>query len=284
MFMPVASRSGAIWVYFPASGEFVMCDAARKRLAVATIVLTLIGSVGCRDDASSTAVRRHDPPGSSPNRSCLARKRRVDAAQRPAVGQIRGDRRQRPRFDCRNTKWPRKWSVSREVQVCLRVDARRQHLRRSGERPRLREEFEAPYRALLDDDVKFFAVLGNHDDPRQVHYGCSTWTANAITVSRRPKISLTRVNTSVEFFVSIPRVDRVQLDGSTSGCRIGLRTGRLCSCIIRSTHRADTATRPRALRGPLEPMFVARGPSMSCSRATSTSTSALSCSRAFSTS
>ena len=31
-----------------------------------------------------------------------------------------------------------------------------------------RRKFEEPYRALLDEGVKFFAVLGNHDDPREV--------------------------------------------------------------------------------------------------------------------
>ena len=33
-----------------------------------------------------------------------------------------------------------------------------------------RLKFEEPYKPLLDAGVKFFAALGNHDDPRQVHY------------------------------------------------------------------------------------------------------------------
>jgi hypothetical protein len=33
-----------------------------------------------------------------------------------------------------------------------------------------RKKFEEPYGRLIDDDVKFYAVLGNHDDPRQVAY------------------------------------------------------------------------------------------------------------------
>jgi acid phosphatase len=33
-----------------------------------------------------------------------------------------------------------------------------------------REKFEKPYQALLDEGVKFYAALGNHDDPKQVDY------------------------------------------------------------------------------------------------------------------
>jgi hypothetical protein len=32
------------------------------------------------------------------------------------------------------------------------------------------KKFEAPYRALLDGGVKFYAALGNHDDPNQRNY------------------------------------------------------------------------------------------------------------------
>ena len=33
-----------------------------------------------------------------------------------------------------------------------------------------RQKFEEPYRALLDAGVKFYAALGNHDDPKQRFY------------------------------------------------------------------------------------------------------------------
>lgn len=33
-----------------------------------------------------------------------------------------------------------------------------------------RRKFEQPYKALLDDGVKFYATLGNHDDPNQRSY------------------------------------------------------------------------------------------------------------------
>ena len=40
-----------------------------------------------------------------------------------------------------------------------------------GEKPRdYVEKFERPYAAMLNDQVKFYAALGNHDDPNQRNY------------------------------------------------------------------------------------------------------------------
>jgi predicted phosphodiesterase len=40
-----------------------------------------------------------------------------------------------------------------------------------GERPQdFAKKFELPYKALLDDNVEFYAALGNHDDPNQRYY------------------------------------------------------------------------------------------------------------------
>jgi len=40
-----------------------------------------------------------------------------------------------------------------------------------GQKPKdFREKFELPYKALLDGGVKFYAALGNHDDPNQRFY------------------------------------------------------------------------------------------------------------------
>jgi len=40
-----------------------------------------------------------------------------------------------------------------------------------GQKPKdFQNKFELPYKALLDDGVKFYATLGNHDDPNQRFY------------------------------------------------------------------------------------------------------------------
>ena len=48
-----------------------------------------------------------------------------------------------------------------------------------------RQRFELPYKPLLDDGVKFYATIGNHDDPNQPFYPPSTWAASVITRSSR---------------------------------------------------------------------------------------------------
>ena len=61
-------------------------------------------------------------------------------------------------------------------------------------------KFEEPYRELLDAGVKFFAVLGNHDDPRQVSYAPFNMHGERYYSFAPPEDVLTRVTTTVEFF------------------------------------------------------------------------------------
>jgi hypothetical protein len=63
-----------------------------------------------------------------------------------------------------------------------------------------RRKFEEPYQVLLQDDVKFFAVLGNHDDPRQVSYAPFNMKGQRYYSFVPPEDPLTRLTTRVEFF------------------------------------------------------------------------------------
>lgn len=63
-----------------------------------------------------------------------------------------------------------------------------------------REKFELPYRRLLEDDVRFFAVLGNHDDRRQTSYAPFNMHGERYYSFAPPEDVLTRVATRVEFF------------------------------------------------------------------------------------
>jgi predicted phosphodiesterase len=75
-----------------------------------------------------------------------------------------------------------------------------------------RRKFEGPYRALLDDGVKFFAVLGNHDDPRQVYYAPFNMKGERYYSFVPPEDPLTRLATRVEFFgLDSTNLDRAQL-------------------------------------------------------------------------
>jgi predicted phosphodiesterase len=73
-----------------------------------------------------------------------------------------------------------------------------------------RRKFEEPYRVLLQDGVKFYAVLGNHDDPRQVDYPLFNMKGERYYSFAPPEDPLTRLTTPVEFFA----LDSTNVDGS----------------------------------------------------------------------
>jgi predicted phosphodiesterase len=75
-----------------------------------------------------------------------------------------------------------------------------------------RTKFELPYRRLLEDKVRFFAVLGNHDDPRQVWYAPFHMKGERYYSFVPPEDVLTRVATPVEFFaLDSTNMDSAQL-------------------------------------------------------------------------
>ena len=71
-----------------------------------------------------------------------------------------------------------------------------------------RVKFEQPYRPLLDKDVKFFAVLGNHDDPREVSFPPFNMHGERYYSFAPPEDLVTRLATRVEFFA----LDSTNLD------------------------------------------------------------------------
>jgi predicted phosphodiesterase len=71
-----------------------------------------------------------------------------------------------------------------------------------------RRKFEEPYGTLLDQGVKFFAVLGNHDDPRQVNYEPFHMDGHRYYTFTPPVDLLTRISTRVRFFA----LDSTDLD------------------------------------------------------------------------
>ena len=63
-----------------------------------------------------------------------------------------------------------------------------------------RLKFEEPYRALLDEGVKFFAALGNHDDPQEIHYEHFNMRGRRYYRFAPPGNLLARITTPVAFF------------------------------------------------------------------------------------
>jgi predicted phosphodiesterase len=72
-----------------------------------------------------------------------------------------------------------------------------------------RVKFADPYKALLADGVKFYAVLGNHDDPKQIHYEPFNMKGNRYYTFTPPVDPITRWDTRVRFFA----LDSTNLDG-----------------------------------------------------------------------
>jgi 3',5'-cyclic AMP phosphodiesterase CpdA len=75
-----------------------------------------------------------------------------------------------------------------------------------------RLKFEEPYRRLLDQGVKFYASLGNHDDPREVIYPLFNMDGERYYSFAPPEDLLARIATRVEFFaLDSTNLDRAQL-------------------------------------------------------------------------
>ena len=75
-----------------------------------------------------------------------------------------------------------------------------------------RLKFEEPYRLLLDEGVKFFAALGNHDDPKEIHYEHFNMRGRRYYRFSPPGNLLARITTPVAFFaLDSTYLDREQL-------------------------------------------------------------------------
>lgn len=74
-----------------------------------------------------------------------------------------------------------------------------------------RTKFEEPYAELLESDVEFFAVLGNHDDPRQRDYPHFNMGGERYYTFRPPANPLAAVVSGVQVFaIDSTSLDRTQ--------------------------------------------------------------------------
>lgn len=123
-----------------------------------------------------------------------------------------------------------------------------------------RDKFERPYGALLEAGVRFYAVLGNHDDPRQIYYAPFNMEGRRYYTFRPPVDPVTRLLTSVRFFaIDTVRLDRVQLRWLDQQLEESDSEWKICFF----HHPVYTSGRYRqasaAFRVALEPLFVRHG-------------------------
>jgi predicted phosphodiesterase len=75
-----------------------------------------------------------------------------------------------------------------------------------------REKFEEPYTDLLDAGVRFYAVLGNHDDPRQRYYAPFNMNGERYYTFRPPANPVAALAAHVEVFaLDSTNLDRTQV-------------------------------------------------------------------------
>jgi predicted phosphodiesterase len=123
-----------------------------------------------------------------------------------------------------------------------------------------RDKFERPYQTLLNDGVKFYAVLGNHDDPRQINYKPFNMEGHRYYTFRPPEDPITRLLTSVRFFaIDTTGLDRQQLGWLDEQLSASDSAWKICFF----HHPMYTSGRYQrasaAFRLALEPMFVKYG-------------------------
>jgi calcineurin-like phosphoesterase family protein len=123
-----------------------------------------------------------------------------------------------------------------------------------------REKFEKPYQPLLAEGVKFYAALGNHDDPAQVHYPAFNMGGHRYYTFRPPEDPVTRLLASVRFFaIDTTMLDRPQLEWLEQQLRESDSSWKICFL----HHPLYTSGRYQraapVFRMTLEPLFVKYG-------------------------
>jgi hypothetical protein len=122
------------------------------------------------------------------------------------------------------------------------------------------QKFELPYKPLLDAGVKFYATIGNHDDPNQPSYPGFNMGGQRYYTFRPPSLVARAGGTDVRFFmIDTELLDRTELawidremGGSDAAWKIAI--------FHRPIYTSGRYARPaRGLRALLEPLLVKHG-------------------------
>ena len=123
-----------------------------------------------------------------------------------------------------------------------------------------RKKFEEPYGRLIDDGVKFYAVLGNHDDPQQVAYPLFNMNRERYYSFAPPEDLLAKIVTRVEFFaLDSTNLDRTQLRWLDERLAASLAAWKVCFFHHPLYTSRRYRTQARLHRLILEPLLVEHG-------------------------
>ena len=122
-----------------------------------------------------------------------------------------------------------------------------------GQKPKdFRDKFELPYKALLDGGVKFYAALGNHDDPNQRFY--KQFNMNG------KKYYTFKPRNGVRFFaLDSNYMDRPQLEWLESELKASGSDWKICFFHHPLYSSGEKHGPSLELRGVLEPLLIKYG-------------------------
>jgi hypothetical protein len=123
-----------------------------------------------------------------------------------------------------------------------------------------REKFELPYKPLLDDGVKFYATIGNHDDPNQPAYEPFHMEGRRYYTFEPPSVVSRVMGADVRFFmIDTEFLNRTQLEWLDREMTASKAEWKI-PVFHRPIYTSGRYDRPaRLLRQSLEPLFVRHG-------------------------
>jgi predicted phosphodiesterase len=228
------------------------------RLAVAAVVA--VTATACRREAPPAeqpppSIAAAPPAPARPPADVLALPRKPGSVRFAAIGDSgRGD--------------PPQYDVSAQMQAFRKVFSYDfvvmlgDNVYDGGTPEYYRDRFELPYKPLLDEGVKFYATIGNHDFPNQPFYPPFNMGGQRYYTFKPPSL-VARIAGSgddVRFFmIDTERLDRPQLEWidremgqSESEWKIPI--------FHRPIYTSGRYARPaRAFRAALEPLFLKHG-------------------------
>lgn len=174
------------------------------KASAAVLALSLLAASACHHPRAASEAEFVGP--APPVREVLALPNRPGSVKFAAIGDAgRGDRAQ---YDVAE-----QMKAFRDVFTFDFVVMLGDNVYDGGTPRDYRLKFELPYKAFLEDEVEFYAAIGNHDDPNQPHYKpfnmrgrrYYTFVADGSLLSRL-------TDTDVRFFMlDTERLDRTQL-------------------------------------------------------------------------
>jgi hypothetical protein len=233
---------------------------ARKAAAAGLLVWAALAVPGCSRDAAPVerqppAIAAAAPVPVRPPAELLTLPRKPGSVRFAAIGDSgRGD--------------PPQYEISAQMQAYRKlfsydfVVMLGDNVYDGGTPEFYRTRFELPYKPLLDDGVKFYATIGNHDDPNQPFYTPFNMGGARYYTFKPPSLLSRIAGTGIDvrfFMIDTERLDRPQLEwidremaSSASEWKIPV--------FHRPIYTSGRYARPaRGYRAALEPLFLKHG-------------------------